>query len=238
MFNDNIHVIKPFPIPKEWEHGIAVDHGYRNPTAAVFVAVDFDGNLYVYDEYYNAGNLVSYHADQIRRKWLGPPPNERKIFVPGMDVFSEQKKWENTPIEVIIDPTTRNKNPINGQSVQAEYAENNFICINGNNEVLAGINRVGEYLQNNRLFVFSTCTNLIEEIHGYKWDDKGAEEGKEKPVKIRDHLVDSIRYFCASRPVTPKQPIKVNDKTYSQEVWDYLKHKGANVRQNEFLGEV
>jgi hypothetical protein len=131
-------------------------------------------------------------------------------------VLYEQRKWESKPIEIIIDPATRNKNPINGQSVQAEFADNNFICINGNNEVLAGINRVGEYFQQNKLYICSNCTNLIEEIHGYKWDDKAVDGAKEKPVKVADHACDALRYLIMSRPVTPKQPIKVNDRTYSR----------------------
>jgi PBSX family phage terminase large subunit len=69
-FDRSIHVIKPFDIPKGWERLVAIDHGLVNPTAALWGAIDYDDNLYIYDEYYEAG-IVSKHAERIVQKSEG-----------------------------------------------------------------------------------------------------------------------------------------------------------------------
>lgn len=241
MFSEE-NIIPQFTPAPEWERVIAVDHGFRNPTAAIFGAIDFDGNIFIYDEYYEAGQLVSYHADKIRRKVLGIPPKERAIFIPGTDINSEQRKWDFQYITVLIDPSTRNRNPVTGLSVQAEYADYRFNCIDANNEVLAGINRVGEYFFKKKLFITKNCVNLLEEIRGYKWEgrDLSVDEKPvaEKPLKVKDHAVDALRYLIMSRPQLPKELIPQKGKTYSEEVWEWLKNKNKNKRQHDILGEV
>lgn len=70
-------IIEPFEIPKHWFHfRVGLDHGLRNPTAAVFLAVnafkeDNDFRLpkvVMYDEHYEEGKLVPYHAEILKKK--------------------------------------------------------------------------------------------------------------------------------------------------------------------------
>jgi phage terminase large subunit len=42
------------------------------------------------------------------------------------------------------------------------------------------------------LFILDTCTELINEIYGYKWKDTS--NGKDEVVKIVDDLCDAMRY--------------------------------------------
>ncbi|MBO8161331.1 MAG: hypothetical protein H0Z24_06805 [Thermosipho sp. (in: Bacteria)] len=50
-WNENIHVIEPFKIPKHWRRWIAVDNGYTDPFAWYWFAVDELGTVYVYREF-------------------------------------------------------------------------------------------------------------------------------------------------------------------------------------------
>ncbi len=43
-FDERIHVIEPFEVPKEWQDIISIDPGLNNPLAAHWYAVDFDDN--------------------------------------------------------------------------------------------------------------------------------------------------------------------------------------------------
>lgn len=190
-FDRNIHVIDPFTPPGSWRKIAGLDHGLRNPTAVLWAAIDHDGDIYVYDEHYEAGQLVSYHADVIRRK-------DRVDYI-------------------VADPSIRNRNPVDGKSVQQEYRDCGVYNIRlGNNDVSAGINRVSEYLKlqphpdmarwpqgKPRLFICRNCSNLIEEITEYKWKDVKLGDKKdapEEPQKIKDHAVDALRYLIMSRP--------------------------------------
>ena len=119
-------------------------------------------NCFVYDEYYSPG-VVSVHANAILQKT-------------GKDEISY---W-------LIDPSTTTKTKVKdgmAWSTLEEFEDYGIYASPANNEVLAGINRVKEFLKIDdkrkhpqtgimgapRLFVFSNCINLIGEFPGYQW---------------------------------------------------------------------
>ena len=70
------------------------------------------------------------------------------------------------------------------------------IC--GQPHVLDGIRTVASLLDNGNLLVSSECKNLIDEIPGYRWDEKAAERGIDKPIKEGDDFCDALRYSVYS----------------------------------------
>ena len=87
-----------------------------------------------------------------------------------------------------------------------------------NKDVFSGIARVKSYLKSGRLFIFSTCRNLIREIKSYWW-------GKDDmPVKKDDHALDALRYYIMSRPITP-----IMGKAEDSEI---VKDKKKLIRRN------
>lgn len=56
-----------------------------------------------------------------------------------------------------------------------------------------------------KLFIFSSCVNLIREIKGYTWG-----EG-ESPVKRDDHALDALRYFIMSKPEPYVPPVALSE---------------------------
>ena len=44
-FNKDVHVIKPFDIPRNWMKFRAADWGYSSPACCLWIAVDFDNNI-------------------------------------------------------------------------------------------------------------------------------------------------------------------------------------------------
>lgn len=193
------HVVAPFDIPRGWERIVAVDHGMVNPTAALWCALDFDGNLYIYDEYYSPG-IVSQHAKEILSKSQG----------------QEISLW-------LIDPSTTAKTrEKEGQmwSVMEEYEDYGLFFSPANNEKLAGINRVKEFLKpqktrrnpvtkevpSPRLFIFKNCVNLINEMPQYQWRKLRTLQSRnspEQPRDFNDHAVDALRYIIMSRFPAP-----------------------------------
>lgn len=68
----------------------------------------------------------------------------------------------------------------------------------GNNEVLAGIDKVNEIVGTGRLRVFRSCRHWLDEIEGYVWDTS-ADVFIDKPRKVNDHLMDATRYALMTR---------------------------------------
>lgn len=64
-FDENVHVIDPFPVPREWQCNISIDPGLKNPLSCHFYAVDGDGVIYVVGEHYEAGKDINHHVKKI-----------------------------------------------------------------------------------------------------------------------------------------------------------------------------
>lgn len=78
-----LHVVKPFSIPASWIKFRAMDWGMSRPSAVLWLAVDYDGNIYVYRELYtwsgkpNEGSGET--AAQVARKIIELEKSEEKI---------------------------------------------------------------------------------------------------------------------------------------------------------------
>lgn len=63
-------------------------------------------------------------------------------------------------------------------------------------EVVEGIQITGERLRSGGIMISDSVPELVLEIGSYGWDEKAAERGEDKPMKIRDHAMDCLRYFA------------------------------------------
>lgn len=190
-FDPNVHVIDPIGPPPGWMKFNMMDHGTTNPTAWLWGCVDSQGRILIYDEYYEGGHIIKHYALKVHEKNL----------VYGYPEYN------------VGDPSIRNTDAITGTSIQLEYADNGLYIIPGNNEVLAGIDRVKKKLlgvgagKNDRqLYITRNCVNLIWELRRYKWavwarrQAEREKNKKEEPQKKDDHACDALRYGVASRP--------------------------------------
>ena len=68
------------------------------------------------------------------------------------------------------------------------------------NDVVSGIRLVSDCIKDGRIRINRRCRDTLREINLYRWDDKAALLGVEKPVKENDHAMDALRYFVNSLP--------------------------------------
>lgn len=200
-FRRDLHVVRPFRIPHDWQRHIRVDHGYRNPACFGFYAVSPDGEVYMYRELY----VREYLIEQLIK-------GDKKESKPGMlDLVSKDEKFETAK----IDPSVKATRGRRGGSEYDEYLEywpKKFPPLQlAQNDVALGIQRVKSYLKiqpkTNKplLYIFSNCVNTIEEFCSYQWEEQSAaSSGKkaesEKPRKLNDHAMDQLRYFIVDCP--------------------------------------
>ena len=67
--------------------------------------------------------------------------------------------------------------------------------LKADNNVLDGIRLVGSLLNTEKLVFSSACIETKKEMAAYRWDEKAAERGEDKPIKDHDHCMDAVRYF-------------------------------------------
>jgi len=193
-FDEEKHVLKmPFSLPYDWQAGISIDPGLHNPLACHFYGVDYDGNVYVVAEHYEAEKTISYHARCIER-------------------IADSLGWHRRPdgrLEALIDSAANQKTLASSKSVTELFFEEGIACNpNVNKERFAGVARVKEYFAADKIRIFPNCKNLIREIKGYRWGDDDI------PVKKDDHALDDMRYFIMSRPENrpPRRELSIIEK--------------------------
>ena len=191
-FDESVHIIEPFPIPKEWQDNISIDPGLNNPLSAHWYAVDFDDNVYVVYEHYKAGMDVDYHAQKIKE----------------ICNLLDWKRDSKGRINALIDSASKQRT-LSGVKSVAELFYERGILVNPEVEkdLFSGIAQVKSYLnQKNGLpniYIFNNCPQLIREIKGYFWGSG------DTPRKADDHALDEMRYYLMSRPKkTPPVPEK------------------------------
>lgn len=207
-FDPAIHVIEPFEVPFDWYDNISIDPGLNNPLSAHWYAVDYDGNVYVIAEHYEAGKTCDYHASRIKE-------------------ICKRLNWQtnsNGMIMALIDSAANQRTLASEKSV-VELFYDNGILVNSkvNKDLFSGISRVKSYLKSvdgrTRLFIFKNCVNMIREIKGYFWGNNDA------PIKRDDHSLDELRYYIMNRPEPPKM---VQQKTVIQKDKERLYKKLRN----------
>lgn len=182
-FDEKVNVIEPFDIPYDWQDKLSIDPGLKNPLSCHWYAVDYDGNVYVVAEHYEREKDIGYHSDMIHK-------------------ISDELHWHrnsNGMLEALIDSAANQTTLASLKSVADLFYDHKILVnTNVNKDVFSGIQRVKSYIKNSlgqsRLYIFSTCTNLIREIKAYRWG-KG-----DSPVKVDDHSMDELRYYIMSRP--------------------------------------
>ena len=192
-FDENIHVIDPFDVPKDWFDNISIDPGLNNPLSCHWYA-EYDGDIYVIAEHFESGKDVAYHAQRIKE-------------------ISSSLDWPlyNGRICALIDSAAGQKTLASSKSVVDLFYENG-ILVNPkvNKDMFSGINVVKRYLKDGQgkahLFIFKNCINLIQEFKSYWWSDKS-----DNPVKKDDHALDELRYYLVSK----NKPLK-NIQTKSE----------------------
>lgn len=186
-FDENVNVIDPFDVPSDWYDTISIDPGLNNPLSAHWYATDYDGNVYVIAEHYEAKRNIEYHANCIKK-------------------ICERLNWKKSYmgyIEALID-SAANQKTLAGERSVSELFSDYGIMVNPhvNKDLFTGINRVKSYFKNaegrSRLFIFRTCTNMIREIKTYFWGSG------ENPVKKDDHSLDELRYYIMTKPENVK----------------------------------
>lgn len=179
-WREDIHILKEPPvIDASWRRFRAIDLGYENPFCCLWSALDDDGTLIFYDEYYQAQTLIKDHVENINR-----------ITDSHLSEFANLLNFR--PIEVTISDHER--------QTREELHACGLYTIPANKDVDLGIQAVNRRLLlggngKPRLLVSPRCVNLIRQAGNYHYKLVAAgHENKEVIDKVDDHAVDPARY--------------------------------------------
>lgn len=182
-FRREIHVCKPFLLPKEWPRYRVFDYGL-DMFACFWIAIDFDGRLWIYREFCQPGLIVSDAAAAARN--LTPADEIIQYTVAPPDMWSTMKDTGRTMAEV--------------------FTQNGLGLVRASNQRVQGWLLMKEFMKVRAdgkpgMMIFEDCARLIRDIPALQHSDKNPSDCATEPHDIT-HAPDAIRYFCAFRAMS------------------------------------
>lgn len=195
QFDPRIHVIEDIDLealrnPRAYKWYLSLDHGFNNPTAVLWHAVDLDNNVVTFAEHYESQRIIDYHAAVIHER------NSAHRRIPDLN---------------ICDPALAQKQAVTGTSIQTEYAIRGIGFVLGNNDVQTGVAKVSQYVApkldgSPSWHITRSCANLIREMQRLRWKTWSSKKqaSQNNPYdqihKKDDHACDAARYFFSFMP--------------------------------------
>lgn len=205
-WNRDIHVIRPYEIPSNWNRFISVDYG-MDMTAAYWWAVDTQGFCTVYRELHEPNLIISVAAKRILE--LTPPTERIDYIVASPDLWNRRQDTGESGAEIMQKNGVKNLRQANDSRIPGWRTMREYL-----NPIKDQYGKTTP-----RLRIFSTCTMACKNIPLLQYDDKKIEDASNTPHEIT-HACESIRYGIMSRPRITQIPQE--QRTYN---FDFEKPK-------------
>lgn len=168
QFDREKYITSTVPSGGRWF--ISVDYGTLNPFSAGLWCVADGAATRVREYYYSGREKTALRTDE--------------------EYYGELERLAGgAPVEyIVVDPSA-------ASFIETIRRHGRFSVRKARNEVLAGIRLTAALLQAGRLKIHQDCTDAIREFGLYCWDERGETD---RPLKINDHAMDDIRYFCST----------------------------------------
>ncbi len=191
------HVVKPFEIPYSWFRFRSIDMSGRNGTTSChWYAIDHDGTVWVYREYYASGLDSDRHAIKINElskdeEYRYTTFDNSALAQLGLPETTYEIYWRHG-VELTI-PSMKNR--IMGWDIVHQY-----LRWDEKNEP--------------RLKVFDTCPNMIRTLPMLIHDELHPED---VDTRGEDHAADELRYFLQTlREQKTPRPLNAVQKRMMQ----------------------
>lgn len=181
-FDYDTHVFSDLDeMPQEGTHCLTIDFGMTDPTAAIFVLIDYTGTWWIYDEIYKT-DLALDQLIYVLRDKMGDQHYTR-ILGDGAARFE-------------LESMRKRRFRITGAKKGADS------IANGIREVQSLLN-VREGTGKPKLFIHKNCVNTIREFQSYSWVRDSVGEITNVPEDKNNHSLDAVRYLALdkARPI-------------------------------------
>ncbi len=182
------HVVEDFEVPSSWQRFMSLDWGYAKPFCVLWGAVDHDGCIHVYREWYGCKG-----SDRLNEGLHMTAPDVARGIL-------EREAGEDIAYRV-ADPACWASIGSSAPSIAEEFALSGVPLQRADNDRRQGLHQVHLRLQHGMLKVFRSCHYARMLIPAMVYDKRNPEDvDTEGP----DHLYDALRYLCMTRPYSPR----------------------------------
>lgn len=165
----------PFPIPDHWFVIDGMDFGWDHPQAHVQLAWDTENETFYLTRAYKARQVSPAEAYSAVKQWADNVPtawpNDGLQTEKGSGL-QQKSYYEEAGFNMLLDP--------------AQWED-------GSRAVEPGLFEIYDLMRRGKFKVFSGLRDFFEEYNFYHRDEKG------KIVKVRDDILDAVRYAYMMR---------------------------------------
>lgn len=228
------HGIEPFEIPPEWYRFMSFDWGYSSPFAVGWYAVDFDGVLYRYREWYGKDETSNFRDTGLRMEVCDIARGiiDREMGEKISARVADPAIWSRTP--------SKNRHGLQGPSVHEDMLMCGLSFMKADNDRVQGRQQVhrrfelheqklndGSTSQRPKFYYFKNQQYFSKIMLSLVESKKNREDVHHEGVE--DHIYDEFRYACMFRPITP-HPQKVDIRGTFKAERDKLKRARAYAK--------
>jgi len=192
------NVIEPFEIPPDWNIYRSFDWGFSKPFDCSWWAVDFEGRAYLILQLYGSNGVpnegLKWHSD--------------KVFGEIHRIETEHRWLKGKKILGVADPSIWSQD--GGEPIIAAADRHQVFFQKADNSRIPGWMQVHYRLAFDdegkpMLYFFNTCKHALRTLPLLQYSKTMPED---LDSDQEDHFADSLRYFCMSRPISPKKATK------------------------------
>jgi len=214
-FRAEEHMVDPFPLDPGWFRFASLDWGYAKPFSIGWWAIDHDGRMIRYREWY--GCEKGKHDVGVKLAAKAVAAEAWKLSVP------------EGCSDMVADPSCWNKMGLEGNCIAEEFAGAGWTMEPAINDRVGGWAKVHTMLKTRgsdgrpMMLAFHTCPAFRRIIPVLVADERHPED---VDTKQEDHVGDEVRYACmsplskrTSRPDTRREPGGDAQKPYDPLRW-------------------
>lgn len=190
-FKEHIHIIPEdkLKVHPDWPRYRAIDFGYEDPFVCLWIAVDPDDRVIVYDEYYRSRRINERHAKHlVKEKKIKVFPKRqggqvdyvpviRNRYVPAFDTKDTKYEW------TVAD--------VSGKSARRTLRRYGIPTVAQKQDIDAGLEMVRKILEVREdgtpgFYLSTRCPETANEFNQYSYPDVGI-LNREKPIDANNH---------------------------------------------------
>ena len=215
----SLHGYEDFPIPPEWERYCVCDWGFAKPFSVGWYAVDYDGIIFRYREWY--GSKRERDGEGQSERWN--QGLKLQAWEVARGILAIEREAGETIRRRIADPSIWGKHPefrkkeALGPTINDDFIQEGVYFTKADNDRIPGKLQVhkrlkpvieadketGEVIaQSAMLMVANSCNSFWRTMPLLAEDPKNPDDIN---TDMEDHIYDEVRYMCMARPLSPKK---------------------------------
>lgn len=176
--------VRDFEVDESWTFYRSIDFGATDPNAVSFIGLDKKGVMHFFDELYIGDIFTSELAELIKQK------SAHRYFVATYaDSAAKQTIMDLGTYGVYCIPVKKNTGEGN------------------KNWIIAGIDRVQQLLNDDKIVIHPRCKATIKEFMSYSWRKDRMGDAVNIPEDKNNHILDELRYFVISYQASGEEEI-------------------------------